>query len=346
MNNVSEFSDVRVIPSLNRGKEEELVADYQTLSTLNFNLNTKFSDKCANDAKDILEKGKNPGLNIRKIHNDGITGQGINVAIIDQPLLLEHSEYKDKVIKYKNFDEDGYENESSEHGPAVLSLLAGNNIGVAPGVKVFYAAVPSWKKDMKYFEQALNWIIEENNKLDELDKIKVVSISADPAYVGSFDNPEKYDEFLERWTKIEENAFQNNILVISCTQNRYNILPGYLELDTQDSIDEFKIGFPYSKNVSCNYNTLFVPSSKRTVAEMYENEKESYSYEGPGGLSWGIPYLCGCLALGWQINYNLTPDQIMNIIFETAKLVNDNIFIINPTNFIENVKTNQYAVKK
>jgi hypothetical protein len=37
---------------------------------------------------DILEIGKNPGLGIRSLHDRGITGRGIGVAIIDQPLLV------------------------------------------------------------------------------------------------------------------------------------------------------------------------------------------------------------------------------------------------------------------
>jgi hypothetical protein len=38
------------------------------------------------DWERIMELGKNPGLGIRKLHTQGITGRGIGIAIIDQTL--------------------------------------------------------------------------------------------------------------------------------------------------------------------------------------------------------------------------------------------------------------------
>ena len=48
-----------------------------------------------------MEIGKNPGLNIRKLHKEGLTGKGIGIAIIDQNLLVDHSEYKDQLRMYE-----------------------------------------------------------------------------------------------------------------------------------------------------------------------------------------------------------------------------------------------------
>ena len=83
----------------------------------------------------LLEEGKDPGLGVRELHEQGITGEGVNVAIIDQNLLLDHPEYADRVAAY--YDSGcGEEISGSMHGPAVLSLLAGETIGVAPGATV------------------------------------------------------------------------------------------------------------------------------------------------------------------------------------------------------------------
>ena len=50
----------------------------------------------------------------------------VNVAIIDQPLALDHPEYKGKIASYKIFTPENYEmNVSSMHGPAVTSFLVG-----------------------------------------------------------------------------------------------------------------------------------------------------------------------------------------------------------------------------
>jgi hypothetical protein len=98
----------------------------------------------------VLEMGKNPGLDIRKLHSRGITGRGVGIAIIDQPTLVDHIEYKDRLLLYT---ETNIEPTccAQMHGPAVSSVLAGKSIGVAPGIDLYYfAAWPGvWSKDKK-----------------------------------------------------------------------------------------------------------------------------------------------------------------------------------------------------
>jgi hypothetical protein len=82
------------------------------------------------DPNEIMTNAMNPGLGVRALHQQGITGAGINVAIIDQPLYLyrncmvrdcrHHPEYAGKVVAY--YDLCGGE-KSSMHGPAVASLI-------------------------------------------------------------------------------------------------------------------------------------------------------------------------------------------------------------------------------
>jgi hypothetical protein len=81
-----------------------------------------------------------------------------------------------------------------------------------------------------------------------------------------------------------------------------------------------------------------VPTSYRTVAEEYTEGSPSYQYTGQGGLSWGIPYAAGVLALGWQVNPTLDNDEIVQILFETCSKADDGSNIINPIAFIEAIK--------
>ncbi|MGA2094425.1 MAG: S8 family serine peptidase, partial [Sedimentisphaerales bacterium] len=127
------------------------------------------------DPNGIMDKAMNPGLGVHKLHQQGITGKGVNVAIIDQPLYRNHPEFAGKIVEY--FDA-GCKSEASMHGPAVASLLAGTNCGTAPDANVFYAAAPSWTKDTAYQAKALDWIVEQNAKLPAGQKIRVVSVSA------------------------------------------------------------------------------------------------------------------------------------------------------------------------
>ena len=52
------------------------------------------------DPKEIMELGKNPGLGVRSLHEKGITGRGVSIAIVDQTLLTEHNEYADRLGLY------------------------------------------------------------------------------------------------------------------------------------------------------------------------------------------------------------------------------------------------------
>jgi len=66
----------------------------------------------------IMEEGKNPGLGVRDLHAQGITGKGVNVAIIDQNLLGDHPEYINRIAVYYDSGCETPENEGSYHAPS------------------------------------------------------------------------------------------------------------------------------------------------------------------------------------------------------------------------------------
>ena len=121
----------------------------------------------------VLENGKAPGLNIADLHTMGITGKGITVAIIDQPLNTEHIEIKDNVIHYELI---GYPEhiEAQFHGTAVSSLLAGKTVGVAPDAKIVYFAAPGTKTKMaiadENFQKVLRQYFPKNINFEETIK--------------------------------------------------------------------------------------------------------------------------------------------------------------------------------
>ena len=84
------------------------------------------------DYKRIIELGKNPGLGVRSLHAKGINGKNVGIAIIDQPLLVDHAEYKDRLKLYEEINIDSSW-EAAMHGPAVASIAVGKTVGVAPG---------------------------------------------------------------------------------------------------------------------------------------------------------------------------------------------------------------------
>ena len=163
---------------------------------------------------------KDPGLGIRALHEQGFTGKGVKMAIIDQP-LGEHQEYSSNIAEHNdvNATEVGW-TKASMHGAAVTSIAVGETTGVAPDASVnYYSAVnlstdpkdiefyrtnllreiENNKDDIGYVEflqnelnninpdfgvssnqpyvDAINQILDKNEKLPENERVSVVSIS-------------------------------------------------------------------------------------------------------------------------------------------------------------------------
>jgi hypothetical protein len=127
----------------------DLSARYGLIDTLSFNEKTVWPEQAkmppGSVPNKILTDAINPGLGVRKLHQQGITGKGVNVAIIDQPLYMDHPEFGGRIAAYHDTGCGGSKN--SMHGPGMASLLVGSQCGTAPGAHVYYAAVPSWKMD-------------------------------------------------------------------------------------------------------------------------------------------------------------------------------------------------------
>lgn len=306
--------------------------DYSLLESLWFNESTIWPDQDRDMAHDIMERGKNPGLGIRKLHDQGITGKGINVAIIDQNMQVDHPEFQGKIVEYFDVGTNRPFNEGSMHGPGVTSLLVGESIGTAPGANVYYVAAPSWTADAQYQADALNWIVDENDKLPAGDKIRVVSISAAPSGPGS-----PFTKNNDAWDIAYQRATEAGILVLDLTSNHGITAPCHLDLFDPDNITKCTPGFPGLEKPLLT-NRIYIPTSYRTTAEEYSKGNFSYQYTGRAGLSWSIPYLTGVLALGWQIRPDLSGSQLVNIIFDTAYITDSGLKIINPGAFIDMVR--------
>jgi serine protease AprX len=283
--------------------------------------------------KIVFSRAMNPGLNIRRLHREGITGKGVTVAIIDQPMYLDHPEFSGKIVKYHD---TGCGTESIMHGPAVTSLLVGNKCGTAPGARVYYAAVPSWKNDAEYEAKGLDWIIEQNKDLPASEKIRVVSVSASPS--SREKNPQMWDEACGR-------AGAEGILVLDCTRHRGIISACWYDANDPEDVSKCTPGFPGLSWQGFQGERIFVPASPRTTAEEYDKGKFGYQYNGRGGQSWTIPYCAGVLAMGWQVNPELTFEQMRDLLFQSAYINESGAKIINPVEFIKLVRKTKAAPK-
>lgn len=272
-----------------------------------------------NPAK-LLKEGKTPGLGIRFLHEKGIDGSGIGIAIIDQPLLLGHEEYSSRIIRYDATGLDGISPQM--HGSPIASIAVGKNIGIAPGASLTYFAVPMWESDNTPYVNALRKIFKLNKKLPDKEKIRVVSIST-----GMFPKFKNFDE----WNEVLNQAEKLGILVVTCDQAilEYGILsliPG----EDPDSVQSYKPGKYVSED-----DTIRVPGANKTVASHRGNDV--YTYDRKGGMSWGAPYIAGLAVLAYQVDPEITPQNIVRYLIETAVNTKSGP-VVNPKEFIKIVE--------
>ena len=268
----------------------------------------------------ILESGKNPGLGLRSLHEEGLDGRGIGIAIIDQPLLLGHFEYTSCIARYDATGLVGYS--PAMHGSPVTSIAVGKTVGVAPRAILTYFAVPMWEEDNSPYIAAMNKIFTLNESLPEEGRIRAVSIST-----GMFPHYPHFDE----WKKILDKAESLGILVVTCDQSELNYgMLSWIPGTDPDVPENYRLGKYHS-----NDDVVRIPGGCRTLAS--HRGIDVYWFGWEGGMSWGAPYIAGLAVLAYQVNPKIRPHEIINaLVKSTAKTEAGPV--VNPKGFLNLVR--------
>ena len=121
-------------------------------------------------------------------NRNGITGSGVLVGVLDTGCDADHYELAKKRIDFRyvplepnpdamravrGFDVDG-------HGTHVCGIIAGRNVGVAPGVDLMVASViesETLKTSLERIVIALDWMLSNFQSEENLNKPMIVSMS-------------------------------------------------------------------------------------------------------------------------------------------------------------------------
>lgn len=267
------------------------------------------------DPARILELGKNPGLGVRSLHARGITGRGVGIAIVDQPLLIDHDEFGDRMRLYEEINLLPF-TPAQMHGPAVASIAAGKTVGVAPEADIYFIATFAFnagalqrsdKRDFQWYAQAVRRVLEINEQLPAGKKIRVISLS-----VGWAPEEAGYKE-MEAAARA---AAQAGLLVTSSNFDQmYGRGINGLEREPLADPDRFESYAPggfWAKNLTRmrpRKDTLLLPMDARTAAA--PNGNQDYAFYRQGGWSWITPYLAGVYALVVQVKPEITPEEFL-----------------------------------
>ena len=253
----------------------------------------------------LLEQSKKPE-GVAGLHSKGITGKGINIAIIDQRLLKEHPEYKNRIKYYEVFGNNWKHDGVDYHGSLVAGIAVGQNTGTAPGADVYYFAANNWPDyTMHTINKVLRRIIDINKTLPENEKIRFLSCS--------WGGPD--DKFADEREKLFKEAEQNGIMVL-----------GGFYKHTMDNNT-------FDKRYGMDGGGLGIPTDGKTNP-YYTG---GYAFDRLGGTSSTFPYLAGVFAMALQDNQIFTQlpdwqDQLMEIAHDTA--INS---VVNPAGIVAEV---------
>lgn len=265
--------------------------------------------------QDLLERGQLPALGVRVLHRSGITGAGVRVGIIDQPLNKDHEQYCHALARYLEIGTDCPEGNPSwwtpqMHGPAVMSLLAGRTCGSAPGASIHYYAHPMWV-GYRYTNVALRTILQSNASAPPGNAVRLVSIST---------GHKRDDPLWDDWLVALQEAADAGVIVVHCSKHL-----GYVGCPLDADIDDpaayrlasFYEGAGDTASDPSDKGRLFIPCDNRTFASPVG--PNDYSFNGSGGGSWGVPYLAGVIALGLQLRPDLSEEECFTALRATGR---------------------------
>ena len=277
------------------------------------------------DPNKILEDAKHP-TEMDSLHKRGLTGHGINIAIIDQKLYLEHPEYKDQIKHYELVGVWPEYDHADYHGSLVTGCAVGKTTGTAPDANIYYFAANNWAPKGKFkiknlqdlhrlFQnQAIERVLEINKTLPETKKIRFLSCS--------WGGPE--DQFYEQSVQLLKKCEENGIMVLGAGYSNINQRPctkhgiTIMMKDGEDVTEKMK-------------NMIGIPTDCKTTPYF----EGGYLYSKHGGLSSTFPYMAGVFACALQNNQLFFTrenwqDDLIKILAETAKTLPNGGKMINP----------------
>ncbi len=303
----------------------------------------------------VMELGKDPGLAVRSLHEKGITGNGVGIAIIDQGLLVDHEEYRERLQMYEEIHCGDVS--AQMHGPAVASIAVGKTIGVAPEADLYYIAEThgTWGSgkgfgwDFRFLGQSIDRILDLNKKLPLAERIRVISIS-----VGWSPQQQGYKEVMAAVRRAKDAG----VFVVSCSLSEtYEGMSfhglGRDPLKDPNEPGSYAPGRWWAQSFFENYEayrqrapkgTLFVPMDARTTAS--PTGRHDYVFYRSGGWSWSVPYIAGLYTLACQVKPDVEPEQFWAAAIATGRSnrieANGKLYtldkIVDPTRLIERLQ--------
>jgi hypothetical protein len=309
--------------------DRDLRSSLPELLGVDFNSRTRWPEAAylpsGFDPQAVLALGCNPGLGVREIHQEGITGEDVGIALIDSPLNPRHREYERNLVLYESIGA-GTGSESRMHGTAVASLAAGKTVGTAPGANLYFFAASNNRRnddgsitfDYTNPAGAVRRILEINRNLPKRRKIRVISMSMAI-------RPEWADTSLVM-RAIDQARAEGIFVLYSNLEDAYGFGFHGLGRNPLDDPDDPASYVPAITRIE-DYDGAFdegmlrllVPMDSRAFAD--HADPQGYIFDRVGGRSWAVPYIAGIYALAVQVDPDVTGERFWSAALETSQSI-------------------------
>lgn len=289
---------------------EELHSDWR--DHMMFDSLTKWPENFQQfDPEEVLEINKTPGYHIEQVHEAGITGKNINIAVIGPSILENHEEYKESLtyIPLQNPQKP-----STVVGTQIASLLVGKTTGLAPDAHLYYFEHQFGKSENKngklYTDagnlvESMERVLSYNKDLQPENQIDILYLAE--GYI--LEDRElavksaSADELNALLTKAEEAG----IKIVAPSVDSIGTLLYRLDKKLDASIDDTSA---YSLNSKVTNQDSFYFYLTGTTYASYTGDKD-YVYANHQSSELNAAYLAGLYALSAQSNENLNEEQFL-----------------------------------
>ncbi len=275
-----------------------------------------------------LMDNANVTLGVDKLHEQGITGKGTTVCVIDTG-IAQHPDVKDRIIGFKdmvNGRDEAYDDQG--HGTHCAGIVAGDGsssngkyVGAAPeanlvGVKVLDSrGSGSFSNVIK----GIQWAVENKEKYS----IDVISMSLGGYVQQSY----KQDPV----TQAVEAAYANGITTVIAAGNEGpssgtigspGNAPNALTIGAMDdkgTVDRSDDDLAYfSSRGPSRIDKLEKPDILAPGVNITSLSNRGNGYVSMSGTSMATPFAAGVAALMHQVKPGISPDQCKGLLMQTA----------------------------
>lgn len=272
-------------------------------------------------------------LGIDILHSAGITGKGINIAIIDTGIFSGHKDLRKNIIGFKDtvfYKENPYDDNG--HGTHVAGIVAGTGEvsggfyrGIAPdsGILVIKALNSKGKGKAGSVIDAIDWIIGNKSRYG----INIVNISV--GTLSEESNKKEELENLKLLNRVEELWDIGLAVVVAAGNNGPGngtvTIPGISrKVITVGVSDDYK-GINRGRNEMIkNYsgrgpaNCIMKPEIVAPGSGIVSCSNKQYGYAQKSGTSMATPIVTGSIALLMSKNPGITNKEVKMKLRENA----------------------------